>query len=312
MAMDLRQMKYFTEVYETRSFSRAAHNINISQPGLSKSIRLLEEYLCVKLFERTASGVSPTVFGESLYMHAKSINAELSRAQSDIQTLNGSTQKSVSVGVLPSHAITIIPEASLNLTNSHPGIRLQVVEKPRVDMIPALRRGEFDFAVSVLTGDEPETGILQRELFQDRPSIIVRSSHPLFAMSSRGITELLQYPWVLPRDGADHLLHMEEYFRTFDAILPQAIIESQSVAYLKSVVMHSDYIGILPNDTPCVEEREGLLRRLTLTGQPRKRIIGILYREDHPLSRASRYFIKEILSARKVLAEQGELATGLY
>ena len=78
--MDQRQFERFVDVVESGSLSRTSKRLNISQPALSKSLRLLEEQLGVRLLERGPRGVRLTKFGEAFYRRARPLISEFRRA----------------------------------------------------------------------------------------------------------------------------------------------------------------------------------------------------------------------------------------
>ncbi len=88
--MDERQLERFVDVVESGSLSRTSNRLNISQPALSKSLRLLEEQLGIKLLERGPRGVKLTKFGDVFYRRARSIASQFRRAREDLGELKGS------------------------------------------------------------------------------------------------------------------------------------------------------------------------------------------------------------------------------
>ncbi|MBV9004349.1 MAG: ATP-binding cassette domain-containing protein [Solirubrobacterales bacterium] len=107
--MDSRRLEHFLAAFRHGSLGRAAAELHISQPGLSKSIRQLERELEVKLFERTPMGLQPTVFGEALATHASSVQSELDSASREIAMLRGAAKGVVRIGVTPSVAASLMP-----------------------------------------------------------------------------------------------------------------------------------------------------------------------------------------------------------
>ena len=87
--MDLRKLQYFIELVEQGSLGKAAEKLHVSQPALTKSLRLLEDELGVRLLDRLPGGVKPTVYGDSLFAHAKAMLAEADHARIEIQKLRG-------------------------------------------------------------------------------------------------------------------------------------------------------------------------------------------------------------------------------
>ena len=295
--MESRELRYFAEIVDLGSLTRAADSLNVSQPALSKAIRLLEEGLECTLLERGRFGVRPTIFGEALYIRAKAVNAELQHARNELDELTGGSPAPLSVGILPSQAMGPISEAVVRMVRVQPGVRIQMIERPRVDLVPSLRRGEFEVAVTTLDRNAHEPGLSQRVLFYYHPLLAIRRDHPLLNTNPIRLQELLDYPWILPRPGADHRLHVETYLRAQGYALPEEVIESQSVPFTRSVIMGSDFIGILPNDTPSVEERAGFIVGLDIGTEIPDRAIGVIHRSDHPLPPTARMLIQEILNS---------------
>ena len=82
-----RHLQLLTALDDVRHVGRVAASLNVSQPAVSKTLAELEKGLGVKLFERTARGVHPTIYGASLIRHARSVLAELTLARDDLRGL---------------------------------------------------------------------------------------------------------------------------------------------------------------------------------------------------------------------------------
>lgn len=295
--MQINELRYFAAVVDSGSISRAAGSLGISQPALTKCIRQLEQRLRVRLLDRNARGVTPTVYGHSLYIRAKSITAELSRAEAEIEQMSLTGAGMLMIGVLPSQSMNVMPEASVRLTQARPGLRIRIVEKPRADLVAGLHRGEYDFILSVIDSAEADPAIAHKVLFRDRPAVVVRRDHPLGRAHRMRPAELLHYPWVVPPPGSDRRVFIEQLFQSIGLTAPPNIIECHSVSFVKAVVMRSDYVGILPSDEPSPEQRAGSIRTLDLDPRPPVRQIGVLYRADHPMTEAAGALIRELQRA---------------
>jgi DNA-binding transcriptional LysR family regulator len=302
MPVETRELRYFAEVVDSGSIGRAATRLGVSQPALTKCIRQLEQRLKVHLLERGPRGVKPTVFGHSLWLHAKSITAEIARAQAEIADLNRSSGSILSVGILPSMTGHIMPEAVLRLSRASTHLRIRVIERPAADLLSAIVRGEFDLVLSVVDPEALPPNISASVLIRDRPSLIVRTGHPLVGPRTVPWSEIRQYPWVLPPPGSRRRGKLEALIsRATTGGAPDQIIECHSTAFLKAVVMRSDYVGMLANDWPHLEEQQGLLTRIKAIEQPSDRSIGFMYRNEHPMTQAARSLMREV---RRVCAER--------
>ena len=97
-------LDYFLAVFRNRSIGKAARELRISQPALSKAIRRLEDELRVPLFVRSPAGVEPTRFAEALSRRANVINDEYQRATAEIRSLRDNPAGEASIGVGPAIA----------------------------------------------------------------------------------------------------------------------------------------------------------------------------------------------------------------
>lgn len=79
--MDIKDLKYFVAVYESKSFSRATNALNTVQSNVSTRIRNLEEVLGIQLFERCYRHVKPTEGANKLYIHANQVISEMERTE---------------------------------------------------------------------------------------------------------------------------------------------------------------------------------------------------------------------------------------
>ncbi|HNP66049.1 MAG TPA: LysR family transcriptional regulator, partial [Woeseiaceae bacterium] len=96
--MELRQLRHFLTLMETRNFTRAAEQCCLTPQALSKSIRRLEESLGVRLFDRDTRMVQPTLFGEQIHLYAQNIDAESRSLIRTIDSLLGHGVKSLAIG----------------------------------------------------------------------------------------------------------------------------------------------------------------------------------------------------------------------
>lgn len=308
--MDLRQLRYFAEVVEQGSLGRAAARLGLSQPALTKSLRLMEEELDVKLLERGSTGVSTTAYGKSIYSHARAITAELDHARTEIDRLRGVDHAFVQVGALPSVAGSLLASAVAAASARSSRLAVRVVEKSHFELLPALRRGEFDFVIGLAEQGggrigEPEPGMRRRLILRDRLSIIVRADHALTKCDSIGPRDLVNYPWLFPMIDAVHRPILDQFFRAAGVQPPLAKIESTSVQFTKSVILQSDHVGVLPAHVMLRELAEGLLVRLPIQSEALRRSVAIFHRERHPLSTSARVLIRALEQICRPLRTNG-------
>jgi DNA-binding transcriptional LysR family regulator len=292
--MDLRKLQYFIELVEQGSLGKAAEKLHVSQPALTKSLRLLEDELGVRLLDRLPAGVKPTVYGDSLFAHAKAMVAEADHARIEIQKLRGEEPGYVRVGTLPSVSAGLIARAVAALMPKNPPVKLRVVDKQNYELLPALRRGEFDFVVALADGWKPEPGIRQRHVIEDRLEITVRGGHPLARKNDVSHRDLLEFPWMFPIVGTTHGPLLKQLFAEVGMTAPEPRVESGSIHFSKTVIRQSDCIGILPAHAMEPELKRGELICLPLTSDVLRRAIAFYYRDHRPPSASVSAVMREI------------------
>ncbi len=294
MGLNSRQIEQFLCVVESGGLTKASGVLNISQPALTKSLRHLEQELKVKLLERHSRGMRPTIYGECLYDHAKRVDAELDRARSEIEALRGARKGSVAVGVIPLIAKSYLPSAIVRLMKVRPEVTVSVTELNNSDLVPAFRRGQFDFIVGILANGPLEDGMQQNILFYDELVITVRRNHPLVRSQNLNVRELGKYPWIYPRLGSAHRQRIDEYFRLEGSTPPAATVEGGSETFIQSILADSDLVAVLPKGLIHDEGSDDGIMEISLNSPVFRRPIGIMHRGASNLSPLSRILITEI------------------
>src|SRR5579862_6632121 len=202
--MDLSQLKRFVATVEGGSLGKAAEGLNISQPGLSKSIHQLESDFGAALLHRGPKGVTPTAFGEAVYLRAKRILAEWRHLENDRVALFNGLTGHVTIGVARGTGFLgrVLPAASAKLSNTRYAVHLTVVSGVAEELARALQLGDVDFAVAVLDTPEGNPGLVEEVLFHDRCGLFVDSNHPLAGSGAVQIEDLARYCWLFSSDAA--------------------------------------------------------------------------------------------------------------
>jgi LysR family nitrogen assimilation transcriptional regulator len=145
--MNVRQLQYFLQIAELRSFTRAANVLHIAQPALSRQIRALEEELGTALFHRFERGVTLTEAGLLLRERAATILFDLERLRDDIAARGADPRGEVSLGMPPSMREMITVPLATELRSRHPQVTLHLFEGISVFLNEQVRLGKMDCAV---------------------------------------------------------------------------------------------------------------------------------------------------------------------
>lgn len=196
--MDVKQLESFLRVAEAGSFSRAAAQLGMAQPSLSKQIRLLEVELHHSLFIRNGRGVALTEVGRCLQEHARAVVASVQRARdalSELRTMEGTGR--VVVGLPPRIARTLTVPLVERFKRSFPKATLTVAEGLSVTLREWLTLGRVDLAIMF----EPISATdLLIEPVSSEELVLVGSRTAKPALPERlKFPQAAKYPLILPQ-----------------------------------------------------------------------------------------------------------------
>jgi LysR family tcuABC transcriptional regulator len=196
--MDLRQLRYFAQIVESGSLSKASRQLFIAQPALSQQLSKLEEEVGKPLLTRSSRGVAPTESGLALYHHARFMLRQLDQALSIARQESGAVQGMVSVG-LPATTVAALGLPLLRrIRERYPNIMLNVVEGMSGHLGQMMRLGQLDLAVlfaSDIALDVTVEPLLDEELF------VLLPAHSALVAPDRAslrIAEAAALPLILP------------------------------------------------------------------------------------------------------------------
>jgi DNA-binding transcriptional LysR family regulator len=291
--MDLRQLEYFRRVAQRRNISLAAAELNITQPSLTKSIKLLEKELGVRLFDRLARGVELTDYGHAFLRHAEAIRVQIGDASSEIAALRSGNHGTVSVGAGPAWLRRHLPLAVAETVSRHPRVRIRVGGGFDEELFRALRRGDYDFVVAELPQAEDRRGLEVRPLAADDLGVCCRAGHPLVRRRRIAPPDLLHYPWVLLPRTTRAQRRLTALFSAQDLTPPQNVVETSSHAFLLNMLRGSDALSFTASRTVDIEEGAGLVM-LNVPQLRIRREAGIVLRRGGFLSPAAQHLIERL------------------
>ena len=197
--MELHQLRYFSAVADTGSFSRAAEKCHVSQPSLSQQIQKLESELGGRLFDRLGRSVRLTDLGEAFLPRARSVLHELSSAKDELTERLQSETGPVVVGAIPTIAPYWLASRLATFSRKFPKVHLTIAEEITPALLDRLRAGSVDLAVLALPirGHEFET----HPLFAERLFAALPKTHKLARRPTVQLADLRRDSFLFLRDG---------------------------------------------------------------------------------------------------------------
>lgn len=260
----LRHLQAFLEIARQRSFARAAERLSITQPGISKTIRELEDTLSVALFERTPQGVSLTQAGLTLLRHAGPAVRALEEGVDALQAVQTGAHW-LRIGALSTVESQLLPEALHRWqANASSERGAQVITGTSAYLLSRLRRGELDVVVGRMTEAREIHDLGFEHLYYERLQLVVRRQHPLLREPALTADTLNAYPWVVPPVQTT-LRHQVDSFCVRHAItLPIQRIETLSLALGYRYTLSGDAIWVAPEEAVRSALQQGELYELPL------------------------------------------------
>ena len=196
--MEHRQIELFLAIAERLNMSQAAEAMNITQPGLSKSMHRLQRELGTKLYDRRGRGIELTEAGRALQRHGKVIEGQLADAHTELTGIASGILGHVRIGAGPSWLSRYLPESIANIIKLHPKLRFTVKAGFADGLVGQLRRGELDVVIGALPENRTDPDLRFVRLTADSTHVIGRLNHPLLAKQKRVLSDYTSYGWVLP------------------------------------------------------------------------------------------------------------------
>ena len=192
----VRHLELVRALAEHKNFGRAATALRVSQPSLTRSLKLLEDMLGVTLFDR--AGVTPTVFGEIVLKHSRPVLDSFAELRREIGLTKGLEigDLSVSMGSYPAEISG--HEAVALLSERHPNLLMDMRVVDWAHAKDNVLSGVADLALADIR-DAAESADFVCEPVRSCPlSFFCRADHPLARRTSIGFDDLASYPWVGP------------------------------------------------------------------------------------------------------------------
>ena len=287
--MDISQLRTLVRVAELGSLSKAADRLCIAQPALSRQVRMLEEELGTRLFDRHGRGMVVTEQGSIVLRHALRILKEVDAIKADVIEETDAFSGQVSIGLPPTVAAMLAGPLLTAIQAAHPKAKCRIVSSYSLYLLDWIYRGEIDIAVlydpqSIISlKSEP---LLEEDLHVIAPAGGGLSSDPMpFAM-------LADKPLLLPsiNHGLRQIVENHAHGR---GIVLDVRVEVDSYSMLRQLVMEGHGWTVLPLAPLRLDILSQSLCAAVLNDPVPKRRLELVLPADRPSSR----FVREAMIA---------------
>jgi DNA-binding transcriptional LysR family regulator len=294
--MDIRTLSYFLEVAKVGNISKAADNLHMSQPPLSRSIQLLEEELGVQLLIRGKRQVTLTPEGQFLKKRAEQMITLADKTVEQISGISGKISGKIYIGSIESLSVGKMPEWIVNFHNKYPDVTFNWWSGNSNDVLERLEHGLVDFAVvrtpcsnekfvSKSLYKEPWSAYIPNDLVQKMPNVID------FKNGRIPMACLEDIPLIVPSIRT-RSQEIREWFAKID-IVPNICCEISPAMNALSLVDSGMGVAILPKSA--AHAAKGMnISVFDITEPAKESEIILVYNKDARLSAAANRFIEEM------------------
>ncbi|WP_194724981.1 LysR family transcriptional regulator [Noviherbaspirillum malthae] len=209
--MELRHLRYFEVVGKTLNFTRAAEQLHIAQPPLSRQIREIEEELGTELIDRSSRPIALTKAGTFFLEQCVQILSRLDEAKEGTRRIGQGKKRWFGIGFVPSVLYGFLPELIREYRSASNDIEVVFSELTTIQQAEALKAGRIDVGFGRLLLEDPE---IRCDVFEEEPLVAALPvGHPLARKQRIALGQIASEPFIIypakPRPSyADHVLNI--------------------------------------------------------------------------------------------------------
>lgn len=284
--MEISQLRTLIHVAELGSLSKAADRLHVAQPALSRQVRLLEEELGVRLFDRHGRGMVITDAGEEVLRHAVRVMTELEEIRASVGGDDAPLRGNVSIGMPPTAADILSEPLVAAFQESHPEATLRIVSAYSGYLLDWMHRGEID--AGILYDPRYARTLRVIPLLEESLFLVGPSNSGLSEDMPVGFADLEDVRLLLPsrKHGLRTIVDRCAAECGFALSVP---VEADSFSTLKSLVRAGHGRTILPRAPIHGETVRGELCIAPLHDPMPSRSLVLSYPTDRPVSRLARF-----------------------
>jgi DNA-binding transcriptional LysR family regulator len=293
----LRDLHVLLAIVQSGSIAKAAEQLAISQPVVSKVVADLERVLGVRLLDRDRYGAEATIYGAALLKRGIAAFDELKQGVNEIEFLKNAADGELRIGASIVMTEGLLSAILTRLRRNHPLLRIDITQ---ASAGPALYRELRDRNVDLIVGrmnlpivDDDLAGEI---LFDDPLFVVAGPGNPLLRRRKLELRQLTDEPWILPQASAGRTV-IDETFAACQLRLPQATVVASSFALHEAMLATDSLLAMWPASVLLWSARRHFVRPLPVTLPDLPRPVGIVTLKRRMIGPLAQIFID---SAREV------------
>ena len=251
--MELRHFRYFVAVAGEENVSRAALKLHVSQPGLSRQVRDLEEEIGFQLFERSAKSLRLTEAGRVFLVEARKVLQHADEAVNKARIVAGGVSGELNIGYAPSLTVQILPPALRKFQETFPKVRTALHDLSTEEMLSQLQSGALQVALMVRPTQRNRAGLAFEEIERYPMCVAVSPQHPFARKKTIGLRQIVDQPLIgyTRKDYPDFYEYLEKIFAPVGR-LPMIVEEHDGVNSIIAAVESGRGVALGPSCLACM------------------------------------------------------------
>ena len=291
--LKLRDLHILLSVVQRGSMAKAAAELAISQPAVSKAIADMEHAVGLRLLDRSRNGIEPTPYGRVLVKRGVAIFDELKHGVEELEFLADPTGGELRIGSTESVAAGLLPAIIERFTREYPLVHLDVAQAVMSTLhYRELRERRIDLLLGRIPTPLTEDDLDVDVVYDDQVVVVVGRSSKWARARKLKLADLGDEPWVLPPAGTLADLLAVELFRAAGAEAPRAPVTTLSMHICCRLVATGRFVTMLPSSVLRFGGRDLPLKILPIKLVTQPRPVGIVTLRNCTLSPIAKVFIE--------------------
>jgi DNA-binding transcriptional LysR family regulator len=308
--LKLRDFRVLDAVAKSKSMRRAANQLHVTQPAVSKMISELEHMLGVRLFDRSRQGIEPTPYGLALLKSGVAIFDDLRQGLREVEFLSDPASGEVRIAASEPMAAGVLPAIVARLFKRYPRISIYMAQTPiavlehRTPQYRDLRDRNVDLILGPIVKPFIEDELAMEHLF-DEKSVVAAGVRSHWARSRKlKLADLIDEPWCMPPPDTLVGSRFIEGFRASGLDVPRRKVVSGSIQLYLALLATERFLTIVPDSLLRFSGERFGIKALPINLSVPPRPIGLVTLKSRTMGPGARLFAQTAREVTKTLGKQ--------
>lgn len=302
--LKLRELRILMAVIQAESMAKAARQLAISQPAVSRAIADMEHTLEVPLFDRTARGIEPTRYGRALFRRSVAVFDELKQGVQEIAYLSNPEAGELRIGSSASLSEGIVLAVVNRLSRKYPQVVFHVVPGGALALRELLRERRIELGIARLPEAAAEDEVHAEILFEEPLVVVASTANPWVRRRRIKLAELVNEPWTWSGPGTMFDTLVVDAFRVSGLEPPRATVYAEAINMRIRLAATGPFLAVIPASPLKFHAEHASIKKLPIELPMTQRSVGIITLKKRTLSPLAQLFIECAREVAKPLSRR--------